>query len=1613
MDQQTPEIEESKKPRRFGRAWKWSRRLFLWLLMVPIALFLLFQWQPVQDWLANRVTKALSSALETRVEVEQVRISWLDELTIKGLFIEDKYGDTLLYSQHLEADFGIFSGLNIERILIADTRFQIRRDLGDAESNLATALRKLLPTSDEPANPLNLKLQRVDLQRITFIQNDSVKGQRFDVSLTSGILRMEDLDLPNQVVRIGSVELREPLVRQTTFTPSPISDVLRQMDSLVQERADTNFLHITANSIEVIDGSYVLDNFRRDPIEALDITSVDFARLGTSNVDLELTEVDFYNGAFQAALKHLSLEEKSGFVLDRLSVQDLKITGTELQLYDLELVTAESYLSDSLRFTFRNGWSAWSDFNDEVRLDIRVKNSDVAVRDILYFARNLRFNPFFRENRGQKINIGGWFSGPVNNLRGRDVVLSLDPYSSLAGSFGSRNLAKRGSESLNLDLQRLSTNMRTLRRLFPDLDPPENFDRLGGLRFRGRFDGFFTDFVATGDLRTDIGRANFNMAMVIDERQPARYLGQLALNDFDLGIWTQNEEFGLVTFNGAIENGIGLEAAAAQADLTATIQEFNFRGYTYHNAEVDGRLEEKFFNGTFQIADDNIDLNFVGQLDFRDSVPSFDFDANLREFDLLALNLSTRPIALSGNIDLNLRGSNFSEMEGRVELDSFNVLLDTVNIDIDSLIAYSNFNAKGQKVVKLESDIATGEIVGRFDLDDVTGSLTNYLLAYYPSWAHRLQIKAPRRVPPPNRFSFAFNVLNSRGLNRLINPQLGSLQDLSLSGEYDGFVDELKAELLAPNIIFGNLRMVDLVLRTQGSKGEGELDFSVDSTFSGGKHLLNRITLNSLIDDELINFGITYGGSEENVLLDKINLDGLLTLPDSQNFRLSFEESVLEIFQERWQIRGGNYLTFGPEYIDAQNFSLRSGRRTIRLNKLGNNGLNLDILNLDLGLIDSLWNYEALNFSGEVDINVSVANVFKQEGIKANIRSDTFLMNGDDYGYLSLDLTAPNPRSKLTAYLNLNRDTAQIIAEATYNLADLTEAPSSAQERKNYLDLNVGINGYPLDIGRYWVGGSVSDITGLFNAKLNVVGPTSQLDVSGYIDALGGAFTIDYLQTRYRFYQSRVNITNTLFDLANTRLIDRLGNAAVVTGGITHDRLKNLGLNARIDTDQFLALDLKPGFNPLFYGTALGTGRVVFTGTFRQPEIYVAATVGRGSRLSIPVNNGSEAGPIENVRFVNRGVYTEEGQPTAEEPTGVSLRMDLSVRDEAIGEIIFDEEVGDILRGQGNGNLQLNIPRDGELEMYGDYYITEGSYLFTFQKIINKEFSVRPGSKVTWTGDPFAATLDIEADYENLKTPILPFIQEYLVNDSGTENAVTTNARKATDVDLTLKLSGLLTKPDINFDLNFPNLDGDLERYANNKRRLLLLDQNELNRQVFGLIVAGQFLPSDLSFGISDAAINTLSEWLSTYVSLLIKDLLKDAFGEEAFISTIDFDVAYSSYRNSAFNTNNDGRSSAFELSFSRDINDRLKVRGDVSLLNNNQLSGLGNSGTFVGNDFVLEYILNDARSLKVRVYQRYEPDITSGGRFQVGTGLSWRREFDTFKEFFDGFKKDAKTLEK
>ncbi|MEO0627125.1 MAG: hypothetical protein AAFY91_09060, partial [Bacteroidota bacterium] len=864
-----PEIEVATSEKKSGhrRAWRIAGRFLRVGLLLIFAFLVLFQLPFFQNWLAQQVTSALKNTLETEVSVEKVRLSWFDKLDIDGLYLEDKYGDTLLYTDGIDANLGLWrfllgQGLSVQSLSLSGSQFKIRRDLDDPESNLDYALARLFPPKDEPGKPFKLDLRRVDFQDILFAQTDSVRGQSLSIALNEGVIRFRSMNLPDNALEISSAELREPIFQQVSFDISPIDSLLSELSKAEQTDTATadpkKKLKLLADNLEIINGEYHLTNYRKDTTEAGDISTIDFARLHVFDIDLELTELDLHSDSFGGRLKHLSLSEQSGFVLDHLGSQDMLVTPNRLQFYDLELITANSQLGDSIAFDFPRGWSSWSDFDNQVRMDLRLKESRIAIRDLLYFARTLRTNPYFRENRNRQLTLNGRVFDRVNRLRGENVSLKLDNNNFLKGTFRSRNFTNDRPTALDLELDQLVTDVGSLRRIFSNFKPPANFDKLGRLRFRGRFQGFLNDFLANGSLLTNVGRAELNdMARSLPkDLNQATYRGEINLRDFNLGTWTSNSELGLVNFSGRVSNGRSIRAATAQADINATIESLEFRDYTYANAQIAGQLNRNFFNGDFSIADENINLGFTGKLDFRDTIAKFDFDAQIERIDLQALNLSPANLVLSGQADINLINTQLTEAEGRVLVSNLELTKDdSLQFEIDSILAYSTFDPDGRKVAVLQSDVAEGRVTGQFDINQLVPSLKLFLRANYPEFADRLNIKAPKINVNDNQFDFELAIKDSKGLQYLINPKIGNLRDIEATGTYESQRELLLLDLNAPNVQFDNINVDGLVVWIDSEGEFSRLQIGLDSA-KIDKTKIADIEFRSLVENDSIIFDL-------------------------------------------------------------------------------------------------------------------------------------------------------------------------------------------------------------------------------------------------------------------------------------------------------------------------------------------------------------------------------------------------------------------------------------------------------------------------------------------------------------------------------------------------------------------------------------------------------------------------------------------------------------------------------------------------------------------------------------------------------------------------------------
>lgn len=1640
MNKPLPNIESTnkeitKKPSFLSRSWKFAKRILFGLLALLLFVLLIFQIPAVQNWAGQKATVFLSKELNTKVSIDKLRLYYLDELVLEGFYIEDINGDSLLVSHEIEANLRLLSlfkkEFEIEEISMNQTFFALRKEPYAEYDNLRflidyfqkTPAEKKISGSEAASNKkkFNLNLNVLYLNDFHFVKEDSVIGQTVNVNLEKGDIWFGKVDLPGKRVEITEINFNDPIVQVDEYTeyPFPEDSLLLNEENL---GIDTNQFVATIDEFNLRAGTFYLHNYRNAPEKTTPDDQLDFQHLSVFDINIDVNNFFYSDWEFRGEIEKMDLRESSGFVLDTLSAKEALINCTRVELFGLDLITPYSHLKDTLIFKY-GSYPLFKEFTTEVRMDLKFNDSKVALRDIIAFAPPLRKNLFFTNNSEEVFEINGRVKGKINSLDGKDLDIRLPNRLLIQGNFRSNNLAVKEEQFMDFGLDRLRTSVRTMRQLIPNFNLPENFDKLGNLDFKGKFFGFFIEFVADGKLKTDLGRAEMDMEMNLFEgRDKARYSGGLSLWDFDLAKWSDDKNFGKITATAKVNEGIGLTLNTADVKLEAKIDSLRFKDYDYKNVIMNGELNQYLFDGDLAVKDKNINLNFKGEIDFTDSIPLFDFDADIRRLALKPLNFSKKDLDLAGLLNIQLIDKQLSKMQGTAALHDFTIIQNKKDtIVIDSFLASSVFLSPNKKEFKVDSDILMGSIVGDFDLERIPVEVVQFLERNYPEFANRFNIKNDKVLVDSSDYKFDIEIFDSKNLLSLVDKKLGSLEDVKIKGLFNSYEDLMEADVEIPKLKYDKLEFEDIVLIGKMDKSEGEMRVGVFSTTIDNKVKLSPVVLESLLDRDTLEFFVH--SINFSKLLDNLNLNGYFFLDGEEHFQVKFSPSDLVVMNQKWDIKENNYIRFGKKDIETKNFLLsnKAQNQVIELASIDGNGKGLDLRvdNIDLNYINEIWEYPLLDFQGSADFHASVENLFDLTNIKADLLVDTILINEEDWGVLRFDADAKSLKVPATAYLSLTNGDVQVTAEGYYNLPTFPEpvAPKSMKEKKNYFDFDVTLSNFPIRFLEYLLVESIKDTEGRVDGVANLYGVPPEPHIKGTAKSYDVATTLIFLNTRYKSPSATVVIDDDLFDATGAKIYDELGNEAAVRGGITHDYLKNLGLDVRIYTtgEKFLALNTKEEHNPYFYGTGIGTGYAQFTGSFKQAEAYISATSGEGTNVVIPITTEQTAAEVSFISFPDENPLEEESETQAKLVRGLNLEMDLELNQNAVVEMIFDKQWGDVIKGTGDGNIKILMTRNDDFQMWGDYRVSQGEYLFTLMSVlVNKAFEVEEGGTIVWTGDPYNADIKLNAVYKGLSTSISSFILEYLIS---APQDVQRLANTPTAVDLKMELTGYLLQPNVNFDIDFPNLAIELRNYTDSKLRTIRQDQNELNRQVFGLLILKQFLPSGQRFQAADiglsVGINTVSEMVANQLSIYLTELLSEFITDGNLIAGIDIDLSYNkSQLGSIDGANIDQTNSELETRLKIFVNDRLSLDFGGNFGLGDGANNPNPNNTLITGEFVIEYDLTKDKKFKIRAYNRTEPDIAGDRRRKTGFGLSFRKEFDSLKELMQSSKKKKRENE-
>ncbi len=821
---------------------------FLWT-----ALMLTLNSPTLQTWLLQKTTQYLTEALETEVHIEKSYVNIYSRIALENVLVRDLEEDTLLFIETLEVDVDkltlLSRELKVKGILLQNPYFHLFQERYTKTNNLNDLLAKLskkeqkanlqdsippmatdsLMSEEQPIKtasststqsfPISISLQYIDLNQVRVHLENHYLGNETWIGVDAAAIKVDSLDMQSKVLALEEVNINAPDVYLCHWKS--------QEEWVEYPGYYTELVHLNesgwalgAKNVLLKDGKLHIQNDRKDT--ELQKNLMNFANLDVSDIQIEGSQVLMGEDSIGGILEHLSAKEKSGFVLSNLAA-NVALTPHKIEFDGLCIITPNSYIGDYLAMSYPS-LHGFYDFNNYIRMDANFDKSILRLEDIGYFVKGLSNVKLLYAQRNQPIELSGKIKNKISRLRAEDLELRLaNTY--FAGNFKLSGLPDIASTNIDFKVQQVRTNILEVRRLFPDLQIPSNFDKLGNLAFSGRFSGFPSDFVADGTLRTNVGKVGLDMKMVTTGRIAA-YSGDLSLVDFQLGNWLDNtKQFGLVSFSSRIE-GEGLRFEDLKASIDGNVQQIQLNGYDYRDLSVKGKINQRLFSGNLLVNDPNLQLNFDGLVDLNGEIPKYDFAANVGRINLHRLNLSKKKkegvadIVLSGRTQLNLEGNNIDNIEGNATLANVRFQQGKRVFDVKKLRLESNIGGGNQRDLKVESDVLDAYLKGSFTFAEMLPAFKNYLYHYFP---HHFNF--PQSTP---RQSFDFNATLKKPVSiiQAFVPKLEEVQEGTIEGKFDSQTKKTYLDVSLPSVTFDGLTFHNFYYNAD-SESAKQFDFSL------------------------------------------------------------------------------------------------------------------------------------------------------------------------------------------------------------------------------------------------------------------------------------------------------------------------------------------------------------------------------------------------------------------------------------------------------------------------------------------------------------------------------------------------------------------------------------------------------------------------------------------------------------------------------------------------------------------------------------------------------------------------------------------------------------------
>jgi hypothetical protein len=1229
----------------------------------------------------------------------------------------------------------------------------------------------------------------------------------------------------------------------------------------------------------------------------------------------------------------------------------------------------------SVASTFEALNNLGTDYPD-ARLDVKLKRSTLAIRDILFFAPDLLDSLPIRVSPASSVNVEVFARGTIKDLQVQR--LSAEMLSSTSLSMSGHIVGLPGTNpSMKLKLQKLYTTRKDVASILPDTLLPKSINLPAWIDVTGDFQGTVRSPIIAALIKSDVGNLKLTGKMTSAENTVARYDAMLNTYDLNLGrILGQPETLGKLTLNAAVKgSGLSIEELDTRVDLI--VKSFEYQKYTYRDFKLNGNLRKYFFSGKASLNDKNLDFALAGDMDYAKKVPEYKFTFALKNADFKALHLTERTLRARATIDVKLATSNFTTINGNVDIRKVAIYNDNALYAVDSML-FASIDQEGESKISIRSDILSGDFEGTINLASVPDAISRHFNEYFS-----LHDTSYNKPVAPQKFSFNLVLKNTELLTELLVPELEPFVPGTIEGEFDSEQNILNLRLDVTRIRYGSIGLDSMSLSVNSDKN------SMDYTLGLRKILIDTLRIEALrLTGKVANDSIR----TRFIILDSLQkqkyvLGGAFYSEEKAfQFRLLPEEVILHYWP--WDTPRDNYLRFTPDGVLAHNFSITNINERIsfitKQEKSASTAvvfkdLNLqNITNLIEGTIlaDGLMNGDfIISGKGEFNsaLNIKKLKILDQEwgdvGLKvAHASTGEFLMD-----------------------LGVTGDNVELAAKGTFR-------PDSAS---SYIDVMTDISRINMRIIDPLTGNQLKNSSGIITGEVSVKGNPTAPEIRGFLAFEDVTVTPTVTNSKFSLQDERIAFTPEGIRLDNFRIRDEQDNVATLKGDLRTKSYTTFDLDLALAAKNFQLLNNKQGDSEMFYGKLGINTTAKITGTLTQPKVAMEVSLEDDTNVTYIVPQ-SEKGVLDQkgiVKFVDKDakgdVFLASINPNdtvKSSFSGLDLTANIEIEEKEILSVVIDPVTGDKLTVQGNSTLTLDIDPTGDMQLSGRYEITQGTYDLTFYKLVKRNFAIEKGSTITWAGDPLDATMDIKASFTVEASPI-----DLMSSQEADPNP---EYKQRLPFLVYLNIDGQLMAPEISFELDMPMdkrnaVAGSI--YA--KLKDINTRESDLNKQVFALLILRRFVSDNLfsSEGGGDVS-STARRSVSKLLSEQLNRMSEGVKGVE-----LSFDVnSYEDY------SSGEGQGQTeVQLGVSKSLlDDRLivKVSGNVDIEGN--ASNQSSFSDYIG-DLALEYKLTPDGRFRITGFRNSNYDIISGELIETGAGLIYIKDYNTLRELFKANAKD------